>query len=260
MSVELALNASPAIAGPITAPAPAAAFPDVGEALLQYGRRFWYAMRRCWWSSYWRLHVDGATNVPQRGAVLLCANHASHLDAPAILAALPRELALRASTAAAKDVFADYRWREIVSRVITTALPIERGAGFSRGLRELEAVLHQRRPLILFPEGKRSTDGNLVEFKPGAAMLSLRTGTPIVPIHIAGADTSLPRGAYFPRPGDVCVRFGQPIDPKPLRRAVAEQRLAKRDAYERLTNELRAAILALAMAPAPQPQPARRAA
>src|SRR5687767_7239663 len=163
MSVELALNASPATAGPITAPA----FPDVGEALLQYGRRFWYAMRRCWWSSYWRLHVDGAAHVPQRGAVLLCANHASHLDAPAILAALPRDVALRASTAAAKDVFADHRWRKIVSRVVTNALPIEREAGFSRGLRELEAVLHERRPLILFPEGCRSTDGNLVEFKPG---------------------------------------------------------------------------------------------
>ena len=256
MSVELALNASPAIAGPTNAPA----FPDVGEALLQYGRRFWYAMRRCWWSSYWRLEVDGAAHVPQRGGVLLCANHSSHLDAPAILAALPREVALRASTAAAKDVFADYRWREVVSRVVTNALPIEREAGFSRGLRELEAVLHERRPLILFPEGRRSPDGNLVEFKPGAAMLALRTGTPIVPIHIAGADDLLPRGGYLPRPGEVRVRFGDPIDPQPLRRAVAEHRLAKRDAYERLTNELKNAILALGMAPSPRPQCARRVA
>ena len=256
MSVELALNASPAIAGPITDPAR----PDVGEALLQYGRRFWYAMRRCWWSSYWRLQVDGAAHVPRRGPVLLCANHASHLDAPALLAALPREVALRASTAAAKDAFADYRWRKIVSRLVTNALPIEREAGFSRGLRELEAVLAERRPLILFPEGKRSTDGSLVEFKLGAAMLSLRTGAPIVPIRIAGADASLPRGAYFPRPGEVRVRFGEPIDPQPLRRAVAEQRRAKRDAYERLTDEVKAAVVAMAVAPSPRPQPVRHAA
>src|SRR5688572_28210667 len=138
MSIELALNASPATAGPITAPA----FPDVGEALLQYGRRFWYAMRRCWWSSYWRLHVDGAAHVPQRGAVLLCANHASHLDAPAILAALPREVALRASTAAAKDVFADYRWRQIVSRVITNTLTNKRDGGFTRAWRVVATVPH----------------------------------------------------------------------------------------------------------------------
>ena len=244
MSVELTLNASPAIAGPITAPVS----PDVGEALLQYGRRFWYAMRRCWWSSYWRLEVEGAGHVPQRGAVLLCANHASHLDAPAILAALPREVALRASTAAAKDVFADYHWREIVSRVVTNALPIEREAGFSRGLRELEAVLHERRPLILFPEGRRSSDGNLVEFKPGAAMLSLRTGTPIVPIHIAGAGDSLPRGGYFPRSGDVRVRFGEPIDPRPYAEAVQAGRMTKRQAYDAITGALRQAITTLASA------------
>ena len=242
MTVEFALNPTPAIAGPIIAPA----FPDVGEALLQYGRRFWYAMRRCWWSSYWRLKVDGAAHVPPRGPVLLCANHASHLDAPAILAALPRAVALRASTAAAKDVFADYRWRKIVSRVVTNALPIEREAGFSRGLRELEAVLHERRPLILFPEGRRSVDGNLVEFKPGAAMLSLRTGTPIVPIHIAGAGASLPRGGYFPRPGDVRVRFGKPIDPRPYRQAISAGRLSKREAYEQMTADLKAAIARLA--------------
>ena len=216
------------------------------DAAVIYARRFWYATRRWWWSSYWRLEVDGLRHVPRRGAVLLCANHTSHLDAPAILAALPRGLALRTSTAAAKDVFADHKWRDVASRVITNALPIERGAGFSRGLRELEAVLYDHRPLILFPEGRRSADGTLVEFKPGAAMLAMRTGTPIVPIHIAGAGGSLPRGGHFPRPHDVRVRFGRPIDPAPYRRAVSAGELSKRDAYEQITAKLKSEITALA--------------
>src|SRR3954465_15852244 len=169
MSPHPTLVTSPLHRGPIT----------VGEGAIGYARQFWYAMRRCWWSSYWRLEIKGLENVPRRGPVLLCGNHTSHLDAPAILAALPRTLALRTSTAAAKDVFGDVHWRDIVSRVIANALPIERGAGFSRGLRELEAVLHERRPLILFPEGRRSTDGALLDFKPGAAMLALRTAAPI---------------------------------------------------------------------------------
>ena len=185
----------------------------------------------------------------RRAPVLLCANHASHLDAPAILAALPRGLALRTSTAAAKDVFGDYKWRDVVSRVVTNALPIERGAGFSRGLRELEAVLGEKRPLILFPEGRRSTDGQLLDFKPGAAMLALRTGTPIVPVHIAGAERSLPRGGYFPRPGDVRVRFGTPIDPRPYVDAVEARRMSKRQAYDAITEALRRAITALGCAP-----------
>src|SRR5205085_8861729 len=215
----------PLHSGPITA----------RDGAIQYARRFWYAMRRCWWSSYWRLEVEGLENVPRHGPMLLCGNHTSHLDAPAILAALPRERALRTSTAAAKDVFGDVHWRDVVSRVIANALPIERGAGFSRGLRELEAVLHERRPLILFPEGRRSTNGTMYEFKPGAAMLALRTGTPIVPIRIEGADGSLPRGACFPKPHDVRVRFGRPIDPRSFVDAVEARTITKRDAYDRIT-------------------------
>ena len=243
MSQEMALVATRWYTRPVDARGAARA--AAGRA-VEYARRFWYATRRWWWSSYWRLEVGGLENVSRRGPVLLCPNHASHLDAPAVLAALPRRLALRTSTAAAKDVFADYRWRDVVSRVITNALPIERGAGFSRGLRELEAVLGEKRPLILFPEGCRSTDGNLVEFKPGAAMLALRTGTPIVPVRIDGAGRSLPRGGYLPRPGRVRVRFGNPIDPRPYRRAVSEGRLSKREAYEQITAELKAAVLKLA--------------
>jgi 1-acyl-sn-glycerol-3-phosphate acyltransferase len=246
MSHAIAPVASTRRPGPITAEG---AYPSASEAAVCYARRFWYATRRWWWSSYWRLDVRGQGNVPRQGAVLLCANHSSHLDAPAILAALPRETALRTSTAAAKDVFGDHRWRDVVSRVVTNALPIERGAGFSRGLRELEAVLEEDRPLILFPEGRRSTDGRLLEFKPGAAMLALRTGTPIVPIHIEGADGSLPRGGYFPKPHDVNVRFGPPIDPKPFIDAVEAGQLTRRQAYDRITDRLRTAILELASGP-----------
>jgi 1-acyl-sn-glycerol-3-phosphate acyltransferase len=243
MSHAIAPLASTRPPGPITA---ARANAPAGEAAVRYARRLWYAARRWWWSSYWRLEAAGQGNVPRRGAVLLCANHSSHLDAPAILAALPRATALRTSTAAAKDVFGDHKWRDVVSRVVTNALPIERGAGFSRGLRELEAVLGEDRPLILFPEGRRSTDGHLLEFKPGAAMLALRTGTPIVPVHIEGADGSLPRGGYFPKPHEVSVRFGRPIDPTPFIDAVEAGRMTRRQAYDRITEQLRAAILELA--------------
>jgi 1-acyl-sn-glycerol-3-phosphate acyltransferase len=79
-------------------------------------------------------------------------------------------------------------------------------------------------------------------------MLALRTGTPIVPIHIAGADGSLPRGGYFPRPLDVSVRFGTPIDPGPFIDSVKAGRMSKRQAYDAISEALKTAITSLAPA------------
>ena len=216
--------------------------PALPDRLFSLARRAWYSARRCWWKALWRLDVRGLGHVPARAPVLLCANHTSHLDAAAILAALPRDLALRTTTAAAQDVFGDHAAYDFVSRLTTGALPLERGADFARGLRQLQAVLRERRPLILFPEGRRSVDGNLVEFKLGAAMLALRTGTPIVPIHLDGVREALPRGAKLPKAAKVRVHFGRPIDPAPYRRAVEAGEIDRREAYRRLTDDLKAAI------------------
>lgn len=213
--------------------------------LFALARRAWYSARRVWWKPLWQLEVRGLEHVPAGGPALLCANHTSHLDAAAILAALPRDVALRTSTAAAKDVFGDHAAREFVSRLTTGALPIERGADFARGLRQLEAVLKDGRPLILFPEGRRSPDGRLVEFKLGAAMLALRTGAPIVPIHLDGLHEALPRGAKVPVATKVTVRFGPPIDPAPYRKAIDAGEMERREAYRRLTDEVKAAVAAM---------------
>ena len=216
-------------------------------------RRLWYSMRRLSWSSYWELHVSGAANVPSNGPMLLCANHTSHLDAPAILAALPRQIALGTSTAAAKDVFGDHFLHRFISRVLTNALPIERSAEFPGGLRALESVLRQQRPLILFPEGRRSPDGGMLDFKLGAAMLAIRTGAPIVPIRLDGLHKSLARGKHFPRPARVYVRFLPAIDPRPLRLAIERGEIDRRRAYEKLTAQLRLTIENASLMPARAP-------
>jgi 1-acyl-sn-glycerol-3-phosphate acyltransferase len=215
------------------------------DQLFGASRKFWYSIRRCWWSAYFRIEVLGVEHVPGNGPVLLCGNHASHLDAPAILAALPRDLALRASTAAAKDVFGDYPWRNAVSRLTTGSVAIERKAEFAKGLRVLERVLEEGRPLVLFPEGQRSYDGELLPFKPGAAMLAIRTGTPIVPVCVEGLTKALPKGAVMPTAADVSVRFGQPIDPKPFARAIEDGTMTRKQAYAALTNALSGAIAAM---------------
>jgi 1-acyl-sn-glycerol-3-phosphate acyltransferase len=222
---------------------PARQSPTHADDVAGVARRFWYSIRRWWWSAYFRIDVTGLEHVPARGGVLLCGNHASHLDAPAILAALPRGLALRASTAAAKDVFGDtHPLQGAVGRLTTNSLPIEREADFAKGLRVLEHVLTGGRPLVLFPEGKRSSTGGLLPFKPGAAMLAIRTGAPIVPVRLDGVNKALPKGSRLPTAADVTVRFGEPIDPRPYARAIKEHRMSRREAYAALTEALRTAI------------------
>jgi 1-acyl-sn-glycerol-3-phosphate acyltransferase len=243
MNIPLALNPRPVSVREFV--------PDshTRSTAFDHARRFWYAFRRWWWAGYWGLEVAGLENVPRRGPVVLCSNHVSHLDAPAILAALPRGMALRTFTAAARDVWGERPLRDLIGRLTTNALPLSRdSAGFARGLRDLESVLAARMPLILFPEGRRSADGELLEFKPGAAMLAVRTGAPIVPVYIDGALKALPRKTWLPKPARVTVRFGEPIDPRPFRRAIADGSTNKRDAYARLTERLRAAVAALAPA------------
>src|SRR4051794_6832871 len=217
----------------------AAVHARVSDRLMSTSRRAWYSARRCWWKPVWQLDVAGVDNLPADGPVLLCGNHTSHLDAPAILAALPRAIALRTTTAAAKDVFGDHPLRNFVSQLTTGALPLGRGADFARGLRQLEAVLRDGGPLILFPEGRRSPDGRLVEFKLGAAMLAIRTGTPIVPMCLEGLHEALPRGAHVPTATKVRVRFGTPLDPTAYREAVEAGTLPRREAYQRMTDQLR---------------------
>jgi 1-acyl-sn-glycerol-3-phosphate acyltransferase len=216
--------------------------PGFMEKSISHARAFWYGLRPWWWKAYWRLHTSGIENLPRSGPMILCANHTSHLDAAAILAALPRRIALRTATAAALDVWGTRPLRHLAGRITTNCVLIERKAEFAKGLRVLEAVLEEGRPLILFPEGRRSVSGELVEFKPGAAMLSLRTGTPIVPVHIGGVFESLPRGAMWPDATEVHIRFGKPILPASYLEGIAGRRISRKDAYVELTDELRRAI------------------
>ena len=65
--------------------------------------------------------------------------------------------------------------------------------------------------LILYPEGTRSSSGEIQTFKKGAGLFAVELGVPVVPAHIRGARNILAKGQFLPRPGAVTVRFGEPI-------------------------------------------------
>ncbi len=145
--------------------------------------------------------------------VIFAANHSSHADTSLILHALTDRARERTVVAAAADYwFKRPLLGNLVSLFLNT-FPFSRTGGAQGQLHSSSQLLKSGWNLVLFPEGSRSPDGRINEFKPGVGHLAKETGTPVVPMHIRGARQIMPRGQKLPLPGPVRVRIGKPMTP-----------------------------------------------
>jgi 1-acyl-sn-glycerol-3-phosphate acyltransferase len=147
---------------------------------------------------------------------IVVANHSSHLDTPLIVGSLPRRMARYLAAGAAADYFFDVWWRRGLTALFFNAFPVRRTATTTEPVSS-KALLTRGVPLMIFPEGTRSKDGELAEFQPGAAGLAISCQVPIVPIALIGVHIAHPRGTNWPRRGrpPVGVVYGDPIVPQP---------------------------------------------
>jgi 1-acyl-sn-glycerol-3-phosphate acyltransferase len=147
--------------------------------------------------------------------VIFAANHSSHADTSLILHALTDSARDHTVVAAAADYwFKRPLLGNIVSLFLNT-FPFSRTGGAQGQLHSSSQLLRSGWNLVLFPEGSRSPDGRVQEFKPGVGFLAKETGTPVVPIHIQGAFQVMPRHQNLPLPGPIRVRIGKPMTPGP---------------------------------------------
>src|ERR1700688_4886464 len=147
--------------------------------------------------------------------VIFAANHSSHADTSLILHALTDRAPDRPVVAAAADYWFK---RPLLGNVVSLFLntfPFSRTGGAQAQLHSSSQLLKSGWNLVLFPEGSRSPDGRIHEFKPGVGHLARETGTPVVPMHIRGAYQIMPRGQKVPLPGRVRVRIGKPMALQP---------------------------------------------
>jgi 1-acyl-sn-glycerol-3-phosphate acyltransferases len=154
----------------------------------------------------WKLRVEGIGNLPPGGAVLV-ANHQSVVDIPMLLAAFPRPVRFLAkrelgeiplfgkAMAAAGNLFID---RDDPRDAV-------------RMLREAGAGLRDGRLMVVFPEGTRSGDGSIGEFRPGAFYIARKSGAPVVPVYIDGGNRAIPKGGFRVRPAGLLVRVLPPL-------------------------------------------------
>ena len=162
------------------------------------------------------------------GPVIFAANHNSHADTAVLLAAIPAPLRHRIVVAAAADYFFDSTAKATVMSLILGAIPIERSKVNRRSAETALELLAQRWSVIIYPEGGRSSDGWMQDFKGGAAYLSIRSGAPVIPVFLEGTGRVLPKrpleadvapggsgseseGSARLRRHPVSVTFGRPL-------------------------------------------------
>jgi 1-acyl-sn-glycerol-3-phosphate acyltransferase len=154
-----------------------------------------------------RVEVSGLGKIPA-GACLFVANHTSSADAPAVVGAIPRRIAILLK----KSLFS---W-PIAGQAFRLAhfIPVERGNHESAiaSLEKATEAMQEGQSFLIYPEGTRSPDGRLQEFKRGAVVMAIKAGVPIVPMVCAGAHKVMEKRSFVIRPGVITVEFLEPID------------------------------------------------
>ncbi|MGC8463919.1 MAG: lysophospholipid acyltransferase family protein [Acidimicrobiales bacterium] len=146
--------------------------------------------------------------------VIFAANHASHADTPLLLATLPSQIRHHTVVGAAADYFFDRRWKAHLWALLLAAIPIERAKIDRRSTQRALELLDDGWNVIIFPEGGRSPDGWGQDFHPAsAAYLAVRSGRPVVPVHLSGTRKLLAKGQRSLGRAKTTVTFEPPLWP-----------------------------------------------
>ena len=193
-----------------------------------------YAILRVIFGWYIKTHPSGLEHVPPDGvATLFVANHTSSVDVFAAGYALGRPAHFLSKVEVTRiPIFGPFL-------LACGAIPARRDQRDTEALRRMMAILEAGGKIGLAPEGTRSPDGRVGAYDPGFVWLAARTGARIVPVAIHGARDLMPKGAQYPRPGHLWVRFGEPI-------SVADLGLRpSREAMETSAEAVRAQTLSM---------------
>ncbi len=157
-----------------------------------------------------RIRATGQENIPP-GVCVFVANHTSNVDPPAVVAAIPRRVALLGK----KEVFQIPILRQAL--LLADFVPVDRshrGAAIA-SVDQVVARMKKGVSYLVFPEGTRSPDGRLCPFKKGTFLMAIQAGVPVVPVAVVGAHRLMRKGSTALIPGTVEVRFLPPIDSSP---------------------------------------------
>jgi long-chain acyl-CoA synthetase len=186
-----------------------------------------------------KLKVEGIENLPEKRPYIITPNHASYIDGFAVAAALPMSIFKHLYSLGLQKYF---RGPVEYFAKLAHVIPIDRETYLHKAIQISFYVLKNGKSLLIFPEGSRSFDGEIMEFKKGVGILALEYNAPLIPTYIKGSFEVLARGTVMPRFKEVKIIFGKPI-------YASDMDFTKRpkgmDNYQFFVNEVRERVKTL---------------
>ncbi|MCC6643984.1 MAG: AMP-binding protein [Polyangiaceae bacterium] len=195
--------------------------PDLPEPVRERAKDAIAWLQRGFYASALRPRVTGRAFIPHNRNVLVVANHASHLDMGLVKHALGSYGADLVALAA-RDYF--FEKDPVVKALVenfTNLAPLDRNAGLRETLRDVGRLLEAGKTVLIFPEGTRSPDGQIREFKGAVGHLALRYGVDVLPVWVGGTYEAMPRDRLVPTRRDVTARIGPVLASRELSRMTA---------------------------------------
>lgn len=216
---------------------------DLPEPAKRVGQRVIDLSRSLAFNQLFKLDIKGQANIPLNQQVIVIANHSSHLDIGLIKEALG-PLGDELAVLAAQDYFFDHEYKEALFTQLTHLIPLDRSAPLEKSMKGAEEAIAQGRSVLLYPEGTRSTTGELMPFKAGVGYLQQRTKLPVLPLFLSGTHKAMPKGGGLPRFGRrLSARIGRLIEVEHFNARCEGKR--RHEIYQEATDICYEAIVAL---------------
>ncbi|MFO1051769.1 MAG: lysophospholipid acyltransferase family protein [Planctomycetota bacterium] len=160
---------------------------------------------RVYFALFHRLHVEGTGLIPRQGPVLFLGNHASFLDPPLVGCTDKRK-----TWFLARSTLGDRSWFGWFLQAVGVEF-VDREGSARAGIAKAIELLKLGRAVCMFPEGRRSDDGSIAEFRAGAQLVLRKAPATVVPFGVRGTFDAWPRTRKLPRPRKCAVHFGAPM-------------------------------------------------
>jgi long-chain acyl-CoA synthetase len=217
--------------------------PKLPEFVQERGKSLIGKVQDLFYGEVMKPRIYGQAYIPHNRNVIVVANHQSHLDMGFVRHALGHYGEDLVSLAAQDYFFEGEPWKRAFFENFSNLRAIDRKAGLRASERQAAEVLNAGRTMLIFPEGTRSTDGDIHEFKSLVGHLALYYGVDILPVYIGGTGDAMPKGARLPKQRELLARIGPVFTVDEMKRLTTGMKLS--DASREVARLSREALLAL---------------